>query len=143
VDDAQLAAALDGPAAAGRAGRRRGQHQLVARNYPRAHLVAASADPHGLGWRVRLSERDGAHEVLVDEAGAVLAESAVVPAREAPAVVRRAVARQFGAASVWRTERLVGADAEVWRVTFATRDRVGEALVSPEGRLIQASFDVA
>lgn len=114
----------------------------VARAYPRAHIVSTTRGADD-AWRVRVTDGLASRDLLIDAHGNLVAQAEAVPATTAPRALRRAVERQFGATTIWRTERVTDPAGELWRVTFATRTRVGEALLSPDGHLLQATFDVA
>ena len=113
----------------------------VSRAYPRAHIVSTTRGADD-AWRVRVTDGVASRDLLIDAHGNLVAQAEAVPAAAAPRALRRAVERQFGATTIWRTERVLDPAGELWRVTFATKSRVGEALLSPDGHLVHASFDV-
>ncbi len=114
----------------------------VARAFPRAEIVTSAVERSGDGdaWRLRLSDRLTTREVVVDPAGALVAQCEDLPGADAPDHLKRAVARQFGARSVWHARHFTGDGEEAWLLTFSRGERVGTALFDAEGALVRGEF---
>lgn len=82
----------------------------------------------------------GSREEVRTASGALLAWREDVAPHRAPPELRRAVARQFGAPTLWRVERYGNETDEAWLLTFSRGDRLGEALFTGDGRLVRATL---
>ncbi len=111
----------------------------VARVWPNAAVVESAVErsPEGDAWRLRLKDGLAVREVVMDPGGGVLAEAEDVATKQVPWSVRQVIDRQFGSRTLWRARRFSGAGEEAWLVTFSRGDRVGEALVDGDGRLVR------
>lgn len=115
----------------------------LARRYPSAVLLRADyrdADGVGTTWDVSLVDGARRRVVAFDEHGAVLGERTPARRTDVPRVVRRALGRQVGRASLGRVERVTSETGSGWLLAFSHGDRRGVALVGDDGRLVRATL---
>lgn len=123
-----------------------GARDEVARRFPNARIRSVGVrEEEGVGPAYQFEVSDGlrAHHLAFDEGGRLVGEREPARVSDVPGVVRRALSRQLGRASIWRADRVRAVDGDAWLLAFARGDRHGEALVADDGRLVRVTLAAA